>query len=135
MLHSAKGLVTNFQLKSAKSSEILLKRWQCQYDQKKPIKLYNILIFRLAIAFCKHGLKMPVFANTLFGPQCSIRQHFEFLSNVTGACLVFCIIHSSWRSHSNGCMFVCSRKMLSDKQSDYSFSPTNKPVVLNFVLH
>jgi len=32
---------------------------------------------------------MPVLANTPFGPQFSISQHFDFLSNVTAACLVF----------------------------------------------
>jgi len=53
------------------------------------MKLCNILIFRLALALNKHGLKMPVLANTLFGLQFSISQHFDFLSNVTVACLVF----------------------------------------------
>jgi len=37
------------------------------------MKSYNILIFRLALALNKHGLKMPVLANTLFGPQFSFR--------------------------------------------------------------
>jgi len=32
-----------------------------------------------------------VLANTLFGPQFSIIQHFDFLSNVTAAYLVFCM--------------------------------------------
>jgi len=32
------------------------------------MKLYNILIFRLALALSKHGLKMSVLTNTLFGP-------------------------------------------------------------------
>jgi len=40
------------------------------------MKLYN-LIFRFAFALNKHGLKMPVLANTLFGPQFSFSQHFE----------------------------------------------------------
>jgi len=39
--------------------------------------LYNILIFLLALALNKHGLKMPVLANTLFGPHFTISQHFE----------------------------------------------------------
>jgi len=39
--------------------------------------LYNVLIFRLALALNEHGLKMPVLANTLFGPQFSFIQHFE----------------------------------------------------------
>jgi len=43
---------------------------------------------------------------------------------VTAAYLVFCMTHSSWRSLSNGCMLLYSRTMLSDKQSEYSFSPT-----------
>ena len=44
--------------------------------EKKPMKLYN-LIFRFALALSKHGLKMPVLANTLFGPQFFFSQHFE----------------------------------------------------------
>jgi len=76
------------------------------------MKLYNMLIFRLALALNKHGPKMPVLANTLFGPQFSISQHFGFLSNITAACLVFCITHSSWRSLSNGCTLLYSRIML-----------------------
>jgi len=32
---------------------------------------------------------MLVLANTLFAPQFSISQHFDFLSNVTTACFVF----------------------------------------------
>jgi len=51
------------------------------------------LIFRLALTLNKHGLKMPVLANTLFGPQFSISQHFDFLSNVT-ADLFFCMTHT-----------------------------------------
>jgi len=84
----------------------------------------NILIFRLALALNKHGLKMPVLANMLFGPQFSTSQHFDFLSNVTAACLVFCVTHTSWRSFSNGYMFLYSRTILSDKQSEHSFCPT-----------
>jgi len=41
------------------------------------MKLYNALIFRLALALNEHGLKMPILANTLFGPQISLSQHFE----------------------------------------------------------
>jgi len=41
------------------------------------MKLYNILIFRLAFALNKKGLKMLVLANTLFGAQLSFNQHFE----------------------------------------------------------
>ena len=44
--------------------------------KKKSIKVYN-LIFLFALALTKHGLKMPVLANTLFGPQFSSSQHFE----------------------------------------------------------
>jgi len=61
------------------------------------MKLYNILIFRFALALNKHGLKISVLANTPFSPRFSISQHFDFLSNVTAACLVFCMTHSSWR--------------------------------------
>jgi len=32
---------------------------------------YNILIFRLALALNKHGLKMPVLTNTLLDQQFS----------------------------------------------------------------
>jgi len=86
------------------------------------MKLYNILIFRLAVALIGHGLKMPILATSLFGPQFFVSQHFDFLSNVIATCLVFCMTHSYWRSLSNGCMFLCST-MLSDKQSEHSFSP------------
>jgi len=41
------------------------------------MKLYNILIFRLAPALNKHGLKIPVLSNTLFGPRFSFSQQFE----------------------------------------------------------
>jgi len=77
LLDSAKSLVTNFQLKFAKSSEILLKICYFYDDKLKPIKLYNILTFRLALTFNEHGLKMPVLANTLFGPQIYFSKHFE----------------------------------------------------------
>jgi len=43
----------------------------------KPIKLYNILNFRLALAFNEHGLKMPVLANTFFGQQLYFSKLFE----------------------------------------------------------
>jgi len=46
-------------------------------ERNKHIKLYDILIFGLALAINKHGLKMPVLANALFGPQFSFSQHFE----------------------------------------------------------
>ena len=55
------------------------------------MKLYKILIFRLALALSGNQLQMPVLASTLFGPQFSISQHFDFLSNVTAAYLVFCM--------------------------------------------
>jgi len=48
----------------------------------------------------------------------------NILSNVTAAYLVFCMTYSSWRSFSNGCVFLYSRTMLSDKQSEHSFNPT-----------
>jgi len=67
---------------------------------------------------------MPVLANTLFGPQFSISQHFDFLSNVTAAYLVFCMTQSYWQYLSNGCVFISSRTMLIDKQSQHSFSST-----------
>jgi len=41
------------------------------------MKLCNIFIFRLALALNKHGLKMPILANTLFGPQIYFSQHLE----------------------------------------------------------
>jgi len=66
---------------------------------------YSILIVRIALALNKHGLEMPVLANTLFGPQFSFSQHWIF-SNATAAYLVFYMTRSSWRSLSNGCMFL-----------------------------
>jgi len=47
----------------------------------------------------------------------------NILSNVTAAYLAFGMTHSSWWSLSNGCMFLYSRTMLSNKQSKHSFSP------------
>jgi len=38
---------------------------------------YNILIFRLALALNKHGLKIQVLTNTPFGQQLSFSQYFE----------------------------------------------------------
>jgi len=43
----------------------------------KTIKLCNISIFRLALAFNEHGLKMPILTTTFFGPQFSFSQYFE----------------------------------------------------------
>ena len=40
------------------------------------MKLYSILIFRLALAPNEHGLKMTVLATTPFGTQFSFIQHF-----------------------------------------------------------
>jgi len=37
-----------------------------------------MLIFRLLLALNKHGLKMPILANTLLDQQFSISQHFDF---------------------------------------------------------
>ena len=86
------------------------------------MKLYSLLIFRLALDPNEHGLKMTVSATILFGPQFSFIQHFEQCN--CSLYLVFCMTHSSWQSLSNGCMFLYSRTMLSDKQSEHSFSPT-----------
>ena len=81
LLDSAKSLVTNFQLKSAKSSEIPLRNLLFSRRLKETFKviykLCNILIFRLALALNEHGLKMPISTTTLFGPQFSFSQHFE----------------------------------------------------------
>jgi len=41
------------------------------------MKLYNILIFRLALALNEHGLKISILATTLFGSQFSFSQNFE----------------------------------------------------------
>jgi len=50
------------------------------------MKLYNRLNFLLALSLNKHGLKMPVLANTLFGPKfISVNN----LSNVAAARFVF----------------------------------------------
>jgi len=69
LLDSAKSFVTSFQLKLLKAVTFCLKIGHFQHDQNKPIKLYNIQIFRLGFALSKHGLKMSVLANTLFAPQ------------------------------------------------------------------
>jgi len=66
--------------KSAESSEILSKIVIFDMIERSLQKLYNILIFRLPLALNKHRLKMPVLANTPFGPQFSISQHFDILS-------------------------------------------------------
>ena len=95
LLDSGKGLVTNFQLKSATSSEILLKYLLFLASLKETYKVIHILIFRLALALSKHELKISVLANTLLGPHFSFSQHFDFLSNVTTAYFVFCMTHSS----------------------------------------
>jgi len=55
---------------------------------------------------------MPVLATTLFGPQFF---SVNTLSNEIAGYLVFCMTHSSWRSLSNGCMFLY--KSLSDISS------------------
>jgi len=56
------------------------------------MKLYNILIFRIALALNKHGLKMTVLANKLFGHDF---LSVNILSNVTPAYLIFCMTHIS----------------------------------------
>jgi len=48
--------------------------------------MFNMILHSLS----KHGLKMPVLAKTFLGPQFSISQVFDFLSNVNAAFLVFC---------------------------------------------
>jgi len=129
LLDSAESLVKNFRLKSVISGEVLLKNRS--FLTWETYKVNNILIFRHAFAFNKHaGLKMPVLTNAPFGPRFSISQHYDFLCNVTAACLIFCVTHSSWRSFSNGCMFLYSRKTLSNKQSEHSLSPTTFKVCL-----
>jgi len=67
--------------------------------KKKPIKLYNLIC-----SLSKHGLKMPVLANTLFRPQFSFSQHFEQCS--CSLLRFFCMTHSSWWYLSNSCMFL-----------------------------
>jgi len=92
LLEFAKSLVTDFKLKSAKRSEILLKICYLIMIKKKPIKLYN-LIFRFALALTEHGLKMPVLTNTLFGPQFSFSHHFE--QRNCSLLRFFCMTHIS----------------------------------------
>jgi len=84
-------------------------------------KVIQYINFRLALALNEHGLKMMVLATTLFGPQFSISQHFEQCN-----CSLprFCTTHSFWRFLSNGCILLYSKTMLSDKQSEVSFSLT-----------
>jgi len=114
LLEFAKSLVTDFKVKSAKSSEILLKICYLIMIKKKPIKLYN-LIFRFALVLTKHGLKKPVLTNTLFCSQFSFRQHFEQPN--CSLLRFFCMTHISGRSLSNSCMLLCSRTMFSDKHN------------------
>ena len=87
LLDSAKDLVTNFQLKYAKSSEILLKKSVILTWLNETYEVCKITIFCLVLALSKHQLRMPILANTLFGPQFSITQHFDLLSNATAAYL------------------------------------------------
>ena len=122
LLNSTQSLVTHFQLKSAKSSEILLKNLLFLRWFKIPIKLHITFIFRLALSPSpnEHGLKMPVL------PLHFSAQSFSFInlwSNVTAAYLIFCDTQC-WRSLSNDCMFLYSRTMFSDEQSEHSFSST-----------
>jgi len=75
-----------------------------------------MLIFCLALALNEHGLKMPILT-TIFSAHNFLSVNI--LSNVTAAHLFFCMTHSSWRSLSNGYMFLYSRTMFSDKQSKH----------------
>jgi len=94
LLEFAKSLITDFQLKSAKSTEILFEICYFIWTWlKETYKVIN-LIFRLALALNKHGLKMPVMANTLFGSQFSFCQHFEQLN--CSLLRFFCMTYSSW---------------------------------------
>ena len=117
LLEFAKSFVTDFQLKSSKSSEILLNVCYLNMIKKEPIKLYN-LIFRL------HSFSVSMGWNCRSWPTHFSAHNFlsvNILSNVTAAYFVFCITHRSWRSLSNSCTFLYSRTMLSDKQSEHSF--------------
>jgi len=60
---------------------------------ERNLSSYTNLIFRLAPALSKHELKMPVLANTLFGPQFSFSQHFE--QRNCSLLRFFCMTHSS----------------------------------------
>jgi len=79
------------------------------------------LIFRLTLALNMHGLKMPVLANTVFGQYFFFSQHFEkrhcsllrFLYDTQFLTISYFKL-----------LFLYSRTMLSDKQSEHSFSPT-----------
>ena len=130
LLDSAESLVTNFQLKSAISSEVLLKNrsfltWET-YKVKQYTNFSPWIRFLQACWTENAGLGQ----HTPFGPQFSISLYFDFLSKITAACLIFCMTNSSCRSFSNGCLFLHSRKMLSNKQSEHSFSPTTFCVCL-----
>jgi len=85
--------------------------------KKKPIKLYN-LIFRFALPLSKHGLKMPVLANTLFCPQYSVSHHFE---QRNCSLLRFFVWHTVLDDLFQ--MVACFYAHR-DKQSEHSFSPT-----------
>jgi len=57
LLEFAKSLVTDFQLKSLKSSEILFKICNLNMIERN-LSCYTNLIFHLAPVLSKHGLKM-----------------------------------------------------------------------------
>jgi len=84
------------------------------------MKLYNIFIFCLALALNEHGLKISVLATTRFRTQFSFCRQFEQRNSSLPR---FCMTHGLWWSVSNGCIFLYSRTMLSDKQSEHSFRP------------
>jgi len=77
LLDPAKSLFTHFQLKSAKSSEILVKSLLFLRWLKESYTVKQYINFRLALALSEHGLKMPVLATRLFGSQYTFIQYFE----------------------------------------------------------
>jgi len=87
------------------------------------MKLYNILIFRLVFVLNKHGMKMPVLPNTHFGPQFSISQHSFWLFEQRNLPRFF-VWHTVLDGHFQMLHVFVQWTMLSDKQSEHSFSPT-----------
>ena len=116
LLDSAKSLVTNF------SAKICWKQWNFV---KKSV-IFDMIKEIYKVIQCTNFSSCTLSRNMSWKCR-SWSTHFrstDFLSNVTAAYLVCFMTHSSWRSLSNGCMLLYSSTMLSDKQSEHSFSPT-----------
>jgi len=77
-----------------------------------------MLIFRVALAFSEHGLKMPVLANTLFGPQFHFNQNFE--QRICRSPRFLCDTVLDNLFHMVACFYT--EEQCSAKQSEHSFA-------------